>query len=89
MTLPSLTRRSIRIKLRQSLRASLLVTATPRHHVPYRSVSRRTQIVGVSCSETAVYNENGLDVPALRQHVAAGKLLKDFPGGTGAERPGT
>lgn len=41
------------------------------------------KIVGVSCSETAVYNENGLDVPALRQHVAAGKLLKDFPGGTG------
>ncbi|PNW78640.1 hypothetical protein CHLRE_09g388800v5 [Chlamydomonas reinhardtii] len=41
------------------------------------------KIVGVSCSETAVYNEEGLDIPALRAHVAAGGLLKDFPGGTG------
>ncbi|GIL62997.1 hypothetical protein Vafri_17150 [Volvox africanus] len=41
------------------------------------------KIVGVSCSETAVYNEDGLDIAALRNHVAAGGLLKDFPGGTG------
>ncbi|GFR47752.1 hypothetical protein Agub_g9517 [Astrephomene gubernaculifera] len=41
------------------------------------------KIVGVSCSETAVYNENGLDVAALREHVVGGGLLKDFPGGTG------
>ncbi|GLC46010.1 hypothetical protein PLESTF_000745900 [Pleodorina starrii] len=41
------------------------------------------KIVGVSCSETAVYNEDGLDIPALRAHVAQGGLLKDFPGGTG------
>ncbi|GIL69837.1 hypothetical protein Vretimale_10115 [Volvox reticuliferus] len=41
------------------------------------------KIVGVSCSETAVYNEDGLDIAALRNHVAQGGLLKDFPGGTG------
>ncbi|PNH10330.1 Glutamate dehydrogenase A, partial [Tetrabaena socialis] len=40
------------------------------------------KIVGVSCSETAVYNEAGLDVAALRAHVAKGGLLKDFAGGT-------
>ncbi len=39
--------------------------------------------MGVSCSETAVFNENGLDIAALRTHVAQGGLLKDFPGGTG------
>ncbi|EFJ44182.1 hypothetical protein VOLCADRAFT_65188 [Volvox carteri f. nagariensis] len=41
------------------------------------------KIVGVSCSETAVYNENGLDIAALRAHVVQGGLLKDFAGGTG------
>lgn len=41
--------------------------------------------MGVSCSETAVYNEAGLDVAALRAHVAAGGLLKDFPGGNGEQ----
>ncbi|KXZ54119.1 hypothetical protein GPECTOR_5g220 [Gonium pectorale] len=41
------------------------------------------KIVGISCSETAVYNEDGLDVAAVRAHVARGGLLKDFPGGTG------
>ena len=35
-----------------------------------------------------MYNEEGLDIPALRAHVAAGGLLKDFPGGTGACRLG-
>ncbi len=42
---------------------------------------RGVRIVAVSDRYGAVRNGKGLDVPALAQHVAAGKLLRDFPGG--------
>jgi glutamate dehydrogenase/leucine dehydrogenase len=42
-------------------------------------------IVGVSSSETAVMNEAGLDVKALRAHMAQGKYLAECSGGTGEQ----
>jgi glutamate dehydrogenase (NAD(P)+) len=41
---------------------------------------RGVKIVGVSDRYGAIANREGIDVPALSKHVAAGKLLKDFPG---------
>eukprot|EP00955_Chlamydomonas_euryale_P021188 224290-Chlamydomonas_euryale.AAC.1 len=43
------------------------------------------KIIAVSSSETATFNEDGLDIPALRAHAADQvSLIKDFPGGTRA-----
>ena len=42
---------------------------------------RGVKVLAVGDRYGAIHNERGLDVPALAQHVAAGKLLKDFPGG--------
>lgn len=41
---------------------------------------RGVRITGVSDRYGAIRSLRGLDVPALARHVAAGKLLKDFPG---------
>jgi glutamate dehydrogenase (NAD(P)+) len=41
---------------------------------------RGVKVLAVGDRYGAIHNERGLDVPALAQHVAAGKLLKDFPG---------
>ncbi|KAF5828671.1 glutamate dehydrogenase [Dunaliella salina] len=40
------------------------------------------KVIGVSSAETAVYNENGLDIKALREHVSQGRYLAEFPEGT-------
>jgi glutamate dehydrogenase (NAD(P)+) len=42
---------------------------------------RGVRILAISDRYGAVRNSKGLDVPALAQHVTAGKLLRDFPGG--------
>jgi glutamate dehydrogenase (NAD(P)+) len=42
---------------------------------------RGVKILAVSDRYGAVRNPKGLDVPALNRHVAAGKMLRDFPGG--------
>src|SRR5687767_2480824 len=48
---------------------------------------RGTKVIGVGDRYGAIHNAKGIDVAALTQHVAGGKLLKDFPG---ADRlPGT
>mmetsp|Transcript_21565 Transcript_21565/g.59934 ORF Transcript_21565/g.59934 Transcript_21565/m.59934 type:complete len:452 (+) Transcript_21565:314-1669(+) len=39
-------------------------------------------VVAVSDADSAIYNEAGLDIPALRQHVAQKNPLSEFPGGT-------
>ncbi len=41
---------------------------------------RGIRVVGVGDRYGAIANPRGIDVPALNQHLAAGKLLKDFPG---------
>jgi glutamate dehydrogenase (NAD(P)+) len=41
---------------------------------------RGVKVVAVGDRYGAVRNPRGIDVPALAQHVAAGKLLRDFPG---------
>ncbi|HZY83340.1 MAG TPA: Glu/Leu/Phe/Val dehydrogenase [Gemmataceae bacterium] len=41
---------------------------------------RGVRIVAVGDRYGAVRNPRGIDVPALTRHVAAGKLVKDFPG---------
>jgi glutamate dehydrogenase (NAD(P)+) len=41
---------------------------------------RGVKVVGIGDRYGAVRNPRGLDVPALTRHVAAGKLLRDFPG---------
>jgi glutamate dehydrogenase (NAD(P)+) len=38
------------------------------------------KIVALSDRYGAIANPNGIDIPALLRHVAAGKLLKEFPG---------
>mmetsp|Transcript_28219 Transcript_28219/g.71949 ORF Transcript_28219/g.71949 Transcript_28219/m.71949 type:complete len:464 (-) Transcript_28219:476-1867(-) len=40
------------------------------------------KVIAVASSETAVFNEAGLDIAALRAHVASGKYLAEYPGGT-------
>jgi len=39
---------------------------------------RGVKVIGVGDRFGAIMNEKGLDIPALMQHAAAGKLLKDF-----------
>ena len=39
------------------------------------------KVVAVSDAFGAIHNEKGLDVKALRKHIASGSALKDFPGG--------
>jgi glutamate dehydrogenase (NAD(P)+) len=46
---------------------------------------RGMKIVGIGDRYGAIRNPKGIDIPALSQHVAAGKLVRDFPG---AERIG-
>ena len=41
---------------------------------------RGVKIVAVGDRYGAIRNPQGIDIPALIRHVAAGKLLKDFPG---------
>jgi glutamate dehydrogenase (NAD(P)+) len=41
---------------------------------------RGVRVVAVGDRSGAVRNPRGLDVPALTRHVAAGKLLREFPG---------
>jgi glutamate dehydrogenase (NAD(P)+) len=41
---------------------------------------RGVKVLAVGDRYGAIHNERGLDVPALAHHVAAGKLVKDFPG---------
>jgi glutamate dehydrogenase (NAD(P)+) len=41
---------------------------------------RGVKIVGVSDRYGAIANPRGIDIAALNQHMASGKLLKDFPG---------
>lgn len=41
---------------------------------------RGVKIVAVSDRYGAIANPQGIDIPALSKHVAAGKLLKEFPG---------
>jgi glutamate dehydrogenase (NAD(P)+) len=40
---------------------------------------RGVKVVAVGDRFGAIRNERGIDVPALAQHVASGKLLRDFP----------
>mmetsp|Transcript_46445 Transcript_46445/g.116150 ORF Transcript_46445/g.116150 Transcript_46445/m.116150 type:complete len:450 (+) Transcript_46445:100-1449(+) len=40
------------------------------------------RVVAVSDADSAVFNEDGLDIKALREHVAAKRLLSGFPGGS-------
>lgn len=40
----------------------------------------RSQVLAVSDVSTALYNENGLDVKALKAHAALGKPLSEFQG---------
>jgi glutamate dehydrogenase (NAD(P)+) len=42
---------------------------------------RGVKIVAVGDRYGAIANPQGIDIPALVRHVAAGKLLKEFPGG--------
>ncbi|MBI2806897.1 MAG: Glu/Leu/Phe/Val dehydrogenase [Planctomycetes bacterium] len=42
--------------------------------------TRGVKIIGVSDRWGAIANPLGIDVSALNKHIAAGKLLKDFPG---------
>ena len=39
------------------------------------------KVVAVSDAFGAIYNEKGLDIKALRKHIASGTALKDFPEG--------
>ena len=39
------------------------------------------KVVAVSDAFGAIYNEKGLDIKALRKHIASGSALKDFPEG--------
>ena len=39
------------------------------------------KVVAVSDAFGAIYNEKGLDIKALRKHIASGSPLKDFPEG--------
>jgi glutamate dehydrogenase (NAD(P)+) len=41
---------------------------------------RGVRVVAVGDRYGAIRNAKGIDVPALQHHVAAGKLLRDFPG---------
>jgi glutamate dehydrogenase (NAD(P)+) len=41
---------------------------------------RGVRVVAVGDRHGAIRNPRGIDVPALTRHVAAGKLLKEFPG---------
>ena len=41
------------------------------------------KVLAVSDAFGAVYNEQGLNIKALRKHIADGKPLKDFPEGKG------
>lgn len=43
-------------------------------------VKRGVKIVAVGDRYGAIANPRGIDIAALNQHVAAGKLLRDFPG---------
>ena len=38
-------------------------------------------MLAVSDAFGAIYNEQGLDIVALRKHIAEGKPLKEFPEG--------
>lgn len=38
----------------------------------------RPQVVAVADSRSAIFNERGLDIPALLRHQAEGRLLSDF-----------
>jgi len=38
------------------------------------------KIVGVSDIQGGIYNENGLDIPAVLQHIQSKRFLKGFPG---------
>ena len=45
------------------------------------------KVLAVSSSETAVKNDQGLDIPQLRHHLLTpGSLLAEFGGGTGEWR---
>ncbi|CAK0786719.1 hypothetical protein CVIRNUC_009933 [Coccomyxa viridis] len=46
------------------------------------------KVVAVSDAFGAIYNEKGLDIKALRKHIASGTALKDFPEGEAID-PGT
>ena len=39
------------------------------------------KVVAVSDAFGAIHNEKGLDIKALRKHIASGTALKDFPEG--------
>lgn len=39
------------------------------------------KVIAIADIDSAIRNDAGLDIPALRRHVASGKPLKDFPGG--------
>lgn len=39
------------------------------------------KVLAVSDAFGAIHNENGLNIKALRKHIADGKALKDFPEG--------
>lgn len=39
------------------------------------------KVLAVSDAFGAVYNEQGLNIKALRKHIAEGKPLKEFPEG--------
>lgn len=43
---------------------------------------RGAKVIAVSDVGSAVINTQGLDIPALRQHVQDGKSLNEFPGGS-------
>lgn len=42
--------------------------------------NRGVRIIGVGDRYGSIQNQNGIDIPALTNHVQAGKLVKDFPG---------
>ena len=49
--------------------------------------SHTLKVLAVSSSETAVKNDQGLDIPLLRHHLLTpGSLLAEFGGGTGEWR---
>src|SRR5205085_925246 len=43
-------------------------------------ITRGVKIIAVGDRYGAIRNTRGIDITELNQHIAAGKLLKDFPG---------
>jgi glutamate dehydrogenase (NAD(P)+) len=55
-------------------------------HTAVIGAEHGARVIAVSDQYGAVFNEQGLDVPALRDHAAAHKKVASFPGGEAIER---